>query len=185
VDESFASALWVLQTLFAFARTGADGVNIHTYAGSPYALFKFHDDHGDWSSVAYPEYYGMRMFAQAAPAGSRLLSTAGARRGRVQAWATRAPGGGVRVVLINARPQARTLAVRVRGGDIGATVERLLGPSLQARTGVTIGGQSFTATSATGVPSGQAEIEHVARRHGAYRVWIPGASAALLTIAPH
>ena len=70
VDESFASALWVLQTLFAFARTGADGVNIHTYAGSPYALFKFHDDHGEWSAVAYPEYYGMRMFAQAAPAGS-------------------------------------------------------------------------------------------------------------------
>jgi hypothetical protein len=184
VDGSFASALWVLQTLFAFARAGADGVNIHTYAGSPYALFKFHDDHGAWSAVAYPEYYGMRMFAQAAPAGSRLLSVAGTQRGRVHGWATRAPGGQVRVVLINTRPQARTLTIRVRGGGARATVERLLAPSLRARTGVTIGGQSFTATSAVGVPSGQAEIEHVARWRGAYRVRVPGASAALLTVAP-
>ena len=183
VDESFASALWVLQTLFAFARTGADGVNIHTYAGSPYALFKFHDDHGAWSAVAYPEYYGMRMFAQAAPAGSRLLSVAGARRARVQAWATRAPGGRVRVVLINIGPRGRSLAIRVRRGA-GATVERLLAPSLDARTGVTIGGRSFTTTSAAAVPSGHTEIEHVAPSHGAYRLTIPGASAALLTIAP-
>ncbi len=183
VDESFASALWVLQTLFAFARTGADGVNIHTYAGSPYALFKFHDDHGKWSAVAYPEYYGMRMFAQAAPAGSRLLSVAGVGRARIRGWGTRAPGGQVRVVLINTGSRGRTLAVRVRGGA-SATVERLLAPSLHARTGVTIGGQSFTATSAVGVPSGQTQIERVARSHGAYRVRVPGASAALLTIAP-
>jgi hypothetical protein len=72
VDESFASALWVLQALFAFARTGADGVNIHTYAGSPYALFKFHHHGGIWSAVVYPEYYGMLMFAQAAPPGSSV-----------------------------------------------------------------------------------------------------------------
>jgi hypothetical protein len=183
VDESFASALWVLQALFAFARTGADGVNIHTYAGSPYALFKFHDDDGVWSAVVYPEYYGMLMFAQAAPRGSRLLSLAGAQRAGVQAWATRARGGQVRVVLIDTRPRGRLLAVRVRGGGASATVERLLAPSLRARTRVTIGGQSFSATSAAAVPSGQAEIERIARWHDAYLVRIPGASAALVTIA--
>ncbi|HEX4008649.1 MAG TPA: glycosyl hydrolase family 79 C-terminal domain-containing protein [Solirubrobacteraceae bacterium] len=183
VDESFASALWVLQTLFAFARTGADGVNIHTYAGSPYALFKFHRHGGDWSAVTYPEYYGMRMFAQAAPPGSRLLSVAGAQRAKVDAWATRAPQGQVRVVLIDTRSQGRTLAVRIHDGGASATVERLLAPSLRARSGVTIGGQSFTATSTVGIPSGQAEIERVARWRGAYRVRIPGASASLLTIA--
>jgi hypothetical protein len=182
VDESFASALWVLQALFAFARTGADGVNIHTYAGSPYALFKFHQHRGVWSAVVYPEYYGMRMFAQSAPPGSRLLSIGGVRRAGVQAWATRARGGQVRVVLINTRPRARMLAVRVRGGA-GATVERLLAPSLRARTDVTIGGQSFSARSPAAIPSGQAQIERVPRWRGAYPVSIPGASAALLTIA--
>ena len=183
VDESFASALWVLQALFAFARTGADGVNIHTYAGSPYALFKFHDDRGVWSAVVYPEYYGMLMFAHAAPPGSRLLSIAGAQRAGVEAWATRAHGGQVRVVLIDTRPQGRTLAVRVRGGGASATVERLLAPSLRARTRVTIGGQSFSTSSTAAVLSGQPEIERIARWRGAYRVMLPAASAALLTIA--
>jgi hypothetical protein len=73
--------------------------------------------------------------------------------------------------------------VRVRGGGASATVERLLAPSLRARTRVTIGGQSFSATSAAAVPSGQAEIERIARWHDAYLVRIPGASAALVTIA--
>jgi len=182
VDESFASALWVLQALFAFARTGADGVNIHTYAGSPYALFKFHDHDGAWSAVVYPEYYGMLMFAHAAPPGSRLLSVAGAQRAGVQAWATRAQKGQVRVVLIDTHPRGCTLAVRVRGGGASATVERLLAPSLRARTRVTIGGQSFPSSSTAAVPSGQPEIERIARWRGAYRVMLPGASAALLTI---
>ncbi len=184
VDESFASALWVLQALFAFARTGADGVNIHTYAGSPYALFKFHHHGGVWSAVVYPEYYGMLMFAHAAPPGSRLLSIAGAPAG-VQAWATRSREGQVRVVLIDTRRRGRMLAVRVRvrGGGASATVERLLAPSLQARTDVTLAGQSFSPTSAAAVPSGPGRIERVARWRGTYLVRIPAASAMLLTIA--
>jgi hypothetical protein len=75
------------------------------------------------------------------------------------------------------------LAVRVRAGGASATVERLLAPSLRARTSVTIGGQSLSATSTTAVPSGHAEIERVARWRGAYHFRIPGASAVLLTIA--
>ena len=92
MDQSFASALWVLQTLFAFARTGADGVNI-TPRGFALALFKFHDAYRDWSAVAYPEYYGMRMFPRRPPRIT-TLSVAGPQRARVHAWATRAPGGG-------------------------------------------------------------------------------------------
>jgi hypothetical protein len=181
VDESFASALWVLQALFAFARTGTDGVDIHTYAGSPYALFKFHDHDGVWRTVVYPEYYGMLMFAQAAPQGSRLLSITGAQRARVQAWGTRTPNSRVRVLLINTHSRARTLAVRVRGGGAVATVERLLAPSLRARSGVTIGGQSIATASRTAIPSGARTIEHVSRRRNDYLIRLPPASAALLT----
>ncbi len=67
VGHSFASALWALQTLFALVRVGADGVNIHSYVGSPYSLFRFHDRRGAWRGLVYPEYYGMLMFARAAP----------------------------------------------------------------------------------------------------------------------
>ncbi len=180
VDESFASALWVLETLFAFARTGADGVDIHTYAGSPYALFKFHDRDGVWRTVVYPEYYGMLMFAHAAPPGSRLLSITGARRAKLQVWATRTPDRETRVVLINTHSRALTLAVRVPGEATTATVERLLAPSLRARSGVSIGGQSIPTSSRTALPSGQTDTERVPRWRDAYLIRIPPASAALL-----
>jgi hypothetical protein len=183
VDESFASALWVLQALFAFARTGADGVDIHTYAGSPYALFKFHHHGGVWRAVVYPEYYGMLMFAQAAPPGSRLLAIAGAERAKLGAWATRTPNGQVRVVVINGRSQPRTLAVRIPGGGPRATVERLLAPSLSARSGVTIGGRSLSTTSRAALWAGQLDVARVPRRGSVYLVRIPAGSAALLTTA--
>jgi Glycosyl hydrolase family 79 C-terminal beta domain len=184
VDESFASALWVLHVLLAFARTGADGVDIHTYAGSPYALFKFHHHDGRWRAVVYPEYYGMLMFARAAPPGSRLLAIGGAQRAGVGAWATRTANGSVRVVLINSHRRARTLAVRVPGGGDQATVERLLGPSLRARSGVTFGGKSLSTTRRTALRTGLPDMEHVTRRGNAYVVRIPPASAALLRTAP-
>jgi hypothetical protein len=183
VDESFASALWVLQALFAFARAGADGVDIHTYAGSPYALFKFHHHGGVWRAVVYPEYYGMLMFARAAPPGSRLLAIAGVERARVRAWATRSPSGQVRVVVINSHRQPRTLAVRIPGGGARATIERLLAPSLPARSGVTIAGQSLSTSSRTARPSAEPDVVRVPRQRNAYLVRMPAASAALLTTA--
>ncbi len=54
VGKSFASALWALNTLFAFARVGVDGVNMHTYVGSSYALFRFRHLHGAWSGIVNP-----------------------------------------------------------------------------------------------------------------------------------
>ena len=39
VSDTFASALWVLDTLFNLARVGVDGVNIHTFAGAIYEPF--------------------------------------------------------------------------------------------------------------------------------------------------
>ncbi len=69
VSNAFASALWALDTLFEMARVGVDGVNIHTYPGATYQPFTFtHTAHG-WSASVTPEYYGLLMFAQAAPRG--------------------------------------------------------------------------------------------------------------------
>ena len=128
VGKSFATALWALQTLFAFARTGVDGVNLHTYVGSPYALFRFHHRTGAWTTRVYPEYYGMLMFAHAAPPGARLLKAAGAERDGVHTWATRGPHRLVRVTLINDGARSHAVSIRLRYGASVATVERLTAP---------------------------------------------------------
>ncbi len=188
VGNAFVSALWALDATFQMARVGVDGVNFHTYPGAPYELFKFARKHGKWTGYVAPEYYGLLMFAQAAPAGAHLLSTSGSLSS-VRSWATRAPDGTVHVVLINDyTAQSRTIDVRVAGaagagaGAGAATLEYLRAPGVTAKTGVTIGGQSFGTATATGLLSGHSSAVPVTAAHGAYVVKMPPASAAMLTL---
>jgi Glycosyl hydrolase family 79 C-terminal beta domain/Glycosyl hydrolase family 30 beta sandwich domain len=183
VSNAFISSLWVLDAVFQMARVGVDGVNIHTYPGAPYELFSFTRRHGGWRGLVAPEYYGLEMFAQAAPPGSRLLRTSGSL-GNVRAWATRAPDGAVHVVLINEyTAQSRTVTVRIPGARGSATLERLRGKGISATTGVTLGGQTYGTATRTGTLAGHSTVTSVGRKNGAYVVKLPRASAAMLTLA--
>ncbi len=93
VGYSFASALWALDTLFEMANVGVDGVNVHTYPPTTDELWQFNYGHGRWHGQVEPEYYGLLMFAKAAPAGSTLLKITGKAGAGIHAWATLAPGG--------------------------------------------------------------------------------------------
>lgn len=129
VSNTFASALWMLDTLFELARVGVDGVNVHTFPGAAYAPFS--------ATHVYPEYYGMLMFSRAFPAGARLLPVTVTPRGSLKAWATTGPGRAVRVVLINEEPHRR-YQVQVHARDLSGRVrlERLLGGSSTAAADV-------------------------------------------------
>jgi Glycosyl hydrolase family 79 C-terminal beta domain len=183
VGDSFASALWAIDALFAMARVGVDGVNIHTFPGVGTALFSFRHVDGQWRGTVAPEYYGLEMFAQAAPPGSRLLGTSFSPGGAsgLRAWATRGSGGTLRVVVINDGSRNGTVAVHVPTATASATVERLEAPGVSARRGVTLGGQSYAPT--TGLLAGQVRASVVAPSRGGYALTIPAGSAAMLTIA--
>jgi hypothetical protein len=182
VSNAFVSALWALDAMFQMARVGVDGVNIHTYPKAPYELFRFTHEDGTWSGFVAPEYYGLDMFAQAAPAGAHLLKTSGSL-GNVRAWATRAPDGTTHVVLINDyTAQSRTVNVRIAGASGVATLERLRAPGVTALTGVTLGGQSFGTKTTTGLLSGRSAATSVTPANGTYAVHLSPASAAMLTI---
>jgi hypothetical protein len=184
VSNTFSSALWVLDTLFNLAKVGADGVNIHTFADAIYGPFTFTRVAGRWEAHVKPMYYGLLMFARAVPAGSQLLLTDPPARPYLRVWATRAPGGMVRVVLINAsRNRAITIAVRPPGASAVATLERLRAPGLRATGHVALAGQTFGAASTTGeLPhSRETPTLHPIQDH--YVLELPPASAALLTLA--
>jgi hypothetical protein len=184
ISNAFVSALWALDATFQMARVGVDGVNFHTYPGAPYELFNFKRPHGRWQGFVAPEYYGLLMFAQAAPPGARLLRWTGSL-GSVRAWATRAPGGAIHVVLINDDiGQSRTVAVRIAGAGGPATLERLRGRGISATTGVTLGGQTFGTATRTGALAGHSTVAALRPVNGAYAVKLPQASAAMLTIGP-
>lgn len=170
VSDVFASALWAVDTLFHMARAGVDGVNIHTFPGAVYAPFAFTRAGGRWQAEVRPMYYGLALFARAAPPGSRLLSTtAGGVPSTLRIWATRVRDGTVRVVLVNDSQRARVSAVvglPLPAGRV-ATVQRLLAPGAAARSSVRL-------TRAAAVRATQ----------GGYRLRLGPASAALLTVTP-
>jgi len=183
VSESFASSLWGLDAMFNMARVGVDGVNISTFPGATDQLFTFSHAGGRWKGQVMPEYYGLEMFAQAAPMGSRLLRVSPTGTRQIRAWTTLAPDGTIRVVLINESAQTRVVHIRARGASGTGTLEYLAAPSLKARSGVTLAGQSF-GTTTTGLPTGAPKTYEVTQSRGGYAIRIPGASAAMLTVPP-
>lgn len=187
LSDTFASALWALDTLFTMARSGVDAVNFHVWPGAgPNQLFTFDRLGGAWAGSVRPVYYGILMFARAAPPGSRLLRLSGAGRGPIRSWATLGADGRIRITLINdGLARARTVFLRspVRGGS--AVLERLLAPSAEATGGVSIAGQRFGAQTRTGALAGTPATSPLRPSGGGYRVRVPAASAALVTIYGH
>ncbi|MGB0090977.1 MAG: glycosyl hydrolase family 79 C-terminal domain-containing protein [Solirubrobacteraceae bacterium] len=182
VSGTFASALWAVDTLFELARVGVDGVNVHTFPGAGYELFRFNHANGGWYGSVSPEYYGLLMFAKSTPPGSRLLAISGETGSRLKAWATATPDGRVRVVLINKDlAHAQVVAVRAPAAAGTATMQLLAAPSVKASTGATLGGQSIGTRSVTGTLQGTPRMIAVTQDRGNYTVTLPAASGALLT----
>jgi hypothetical protein len=180
--ESFASALWALDSLFEMASVGVDGVNIHTYPAASYNLFTFTNVNHRWEGTVNAEYYGLLMFAHAAPAGSRLLRIASRPVSAVKAWATAGRDHKIRVVLINDGDRTRSVTLTGFASATPATVEALRAPSITSRSGVTLGGQSFGAATTTGLLTGRAETTMLRPARGAYVVTLPATSALVVTI---
>jgi hypothetical protein len=182
VTDTFASALWALDALFAMANVGVDGVNIHTYPKAPYELFSFRHSHGQWQARVQPEYYGLLTFALAAPPGSRLLHLSGTVTNAVRAWATLAPDQHVRVALINDSPN-RSQAIAIRAAtNAPATLFRLQAPALASTHGITLAGQSFGTRTDSGLLAGPQRTPSIDPTAGDYLIHVPAASAAVLTL---
>jgi hypothetical protein len=182
VSNTFASALWALNALFALDQAGVTGVNIHMFAGAQYAPFSVAEADGVWSASVAPEYYGLLMFAQATPTGSRIMPSVSLRRARVKVWATITPDKTIRVVLINESASSRNVVLKAPHGAAGrATAERLLAPSLSATNGVTLRGLTFGASTDTGILSGVSHVARISPVKGLYRIGLPAASATMLT----
>lgn len=163
VSNTFGSALWAADALFEFAQAGVSGVNFHTFSAARYALFS---KTGDGAWLVHPEYYGLLLFARAAPAASRLLRVSPARIGPngvadVKVWATRGPDDHTRIAIINKSTSAETLVLGGAGVPAAASVRiarmsaagaiyagpgcpgSFAGTGLCATGGATFGGATF------------------------------------------
>ncbi len=184
VSDTFASALWMLDELFAMARDGVAGVNIHTFPGAAYAPFAISHAGGRWAGAVRPMYYGMLAFADAAPRGARLVPVSVRTSANLTAWATRDRHDRVHVVLINkslAQGAIVNLAVAARHAP-SAAVTRLLAPGPAARAGVTLAGQAFGQRTFTGRLTGNRKTTVLRAPDRSLRVRVPAASAATVVV---
>lgn len=135
-----------------------------------------------------PVYYGLQLFAEAAPPASRLLRVRGVGGGSsvLSVWATRATDGIDRVLLIDKDPaRAETVTLRPPAGTpAGATLERMRAPSVYARSDVTLGGRSYGPNTTTGQLAPAITRTLTPNAHGNYVIRVPAGSAALVALRP-
>jgi hypothetical protein len=181
VSDTFASALWMLDTLFNMANVGVDGVNIHSLPGAAYELFTFSHPAAGWQAFVHPEYYGLLMFDMAFPPGAQLLPTNVNPNGPLKVWATRGSDFRTRVVVINKDPgTSYSVQLQISGFGGPAQLTWLQAPSVSSTSGVTLGGQSFGSQTTTG-QLGPMQTQSIQPVLGSYTVQMPPGSAVLLS----
>jgi hypothetical protein len=183
VSNSFGEALWALNVLPALWRAGVQGVNFQTIYGDLNQMIHANHSPAGWSVSVEPEYYGLLAFADAAPAGSRLLRISNPGLAHFYQFAVRSPDGSVRVVLTNVGSVARTIGVSGSGTRGTGSLSLLSAGSLGATDGTTLGGQSLSAR--TGELAGTPRMTRIRpNAAGVYAARVPAHAAAILTLAP-
>ncbi|HSO98525.1 MAG TPA: hypothetical protein VLP43_06205 [Solirubrobacteraceae bacterium] len=175
VSDTFATALWAPDALFALLRTGVDSVAVHVRARTINAAFV----PVRTGVAARPLLYGLIAFVRTVAAGGHLVASPvrGAPGADVTAWAVRAPDGTLRLLLL--AKGRRTVRVRLPAAIGGlAVVTRLWAASPWARGGMTLGGRWLDTG---GRWRGRASIEHPGPVAGGSEVTLPGGTAALVT----
>jgi hypothetical protein len=178
LSPAFAPALWAVDFLPRVVRAGAQGVNFHDVPGEWQGLIDATHTSSGWKVSVQPEYYGLMMFAQAAPAGSHLLHIAGTPASGIDVWAARTPSGKINVIVINRSRATRTVRLGVDGSkDAPGTIIRLRSKGLYAKS-ATLGGQKI---GSDGILGGAPGASTVSPKGGAYPVVAPGYSATELS----
>ena len=176
VSNTFATALWAPDALFELLRAGVGSADIHIRLRTINAAFVIHGDRLE----ARPLLYGLALFARTLGPRARLvpLQLHGPQGLNLKAWAVRLAGGWLHVLIIDKDAHPALVDLRLPGTG-PATIERLLAPSVNARCGVTLDGQSLVAD---GRWRGRRATETIAAHADAYTLTIPAYSAAMVSV---
>src|SRR5579883_1154085 len=180
VSDTLASALWVLDYMFTILASGGSGVNMETGVNQ-LGFVSYYSPIGDDEQGHYaakPEYYGMLAFSRAARGELLNLDLETASSG-LKAYATRPNPNTSLLTVINKGSQpvtvlAATSPIQIRN----ASAVRLEGPSLDAKSGITLGGSEVTPAG-TWTP---ARPERIPVANSQARVELRPASAAIVQI---
>jgi hypothetical protein len=162
--------------LFELLHAGVDGVNVHVRENAINGAFALRNR----GLIARPLLYGLIMFARTLGPDGQLIPADVHAPGatNLKVWAVRVGGDVLHVLLIN--KTGRAASTRLQLPSAGpATVQRLLAPSADSRSGVTLDGQRLGADARW---HGRASLQTISPTSGTYHLVVPALSAALLTV---
>lgn len=175
VSNTFASALWGAELMYQLAAAGSSGINFH---GGGYGWYTPIAGTRQKGFEARPIYYGMLLFQQAG-AGQLVKSTLDQPQPEdtVVAYSLKTPAGLKTVVLNKDANKALRLAIDPGQRVERATVLMLTGPSLDATSGVKLGGSAVHQHAHWEA----AKHQTITAKNGAFMLELPAASGCLVT----
>lgn len=178
VSNSCASALWVIDHLFANAQSGAAGVNLHG-GGHSDGYTPIADQGGNVVEVR-PEYYGLFFFHLLGPGGVYQTKIAADSSLNVSAYAVKSTTGSLTVAIVN-KDSSNTLNLTIDCGmqPRAASFMALRLPSLSATSGIQWQGGTI---SLGGKVAPQAAYTLTANGSNVM-AYVPPATAALIRIS--
>jgi hypothetical protein len=179
VSDTMAGALWALDYLYTLAYNGCSGVNMETGVNQLGFISSYSPigEDAPGHSTARPEYYGLLAFTFAR--GQMLEVDVHTNSPMIKAYATAPAARTLQLTLINKGQTASVLHVETGGvrNDL-AKVTRLLGPGVDATTGITLGGAEVSSTGKWKPVRPQT----VPLQNGKLIIDLPAASAAMVEV---
>lgn len=175
VSDVFASALWGADYMFTLAELGVRGVNLHSYRLRCGGGYNPICERGK-SFYAEPLYYGILLFSRAGK--GRIVPVGINSPVNVTAHATLGDDGKLRVTLIN-KDAKQIVATQIATSQpyTKASAMRLLGPSPDARSGITFGGRAVKEDGSWSPGA----AEPLIRSGDMFLIAVPAASAVVVT----
>ena len=181
VSDTTAAALWVFDYMFTLATYDCSGVNMETGVNQLDFISSYSPIANDESGrpMAKPEYYGMLAF-QLAGKGELVGTETDRSSPEIKVYATRGTGGALTLTVVNKAGHSVSPTVTISGPPRSwhASMVRLAAPGIEAKAYVTLGGAEVTSIGTWKAP----RPEMVAVSGGRFRLRVPAASAAVVTI---
>jgi Glycosyl hydrolase family 79 C-terminal beta domain len=178
VSDTFGSALWALDFMLTLAWAGAAGVNMETGMNQLGWISWYSpigdDQHGTYT--AKPEYYSMLAFAEAS-LGERLPADLENGGLNMTAYAT-GDETSTRVTLVNKAEADASVTVGCDRHFRRGNVMRLIGPSLESKQGITLGGATVSVDGEWHPRS----TEAAGSKNAEWQIQVPAGSAAILSL---
>ena len=174
VSDTFVSALWATDFLFAVAEHGADGINFHCNL-KPGSYSPISWSKTESAYVVHPLYYAMLAFKEAGH--GKILPISVKSSAKLTAHATLGADGKVRIFLTN-KDLTKAVIAHLATGRTKGSVMRLLAQAADAKSGITFAG---SATGADGKWAAKAS-EPITASGADLTIALPAGSAAVVTL---